>query len=232
MKTLVIAGASSMIARETVRAIQSRGEQINIIAYSRQDPQLADADVSWIPWDVTEDFPGLPDGIDTIDAMFYAPGTINLKPFKSIKPELFQQDMQVNFFGVLPLLQAALPLMKNGGGDVLFISSVAAGTGMAYHASIAAAKSAVEGFVRAMAAEYAAMDIRFNALALSLTDTPLASRLLSSEDKRKAMAERHPLNRVGDPSQVGAMAAHILSGEYSWMTGEVINLDGGIGNLR
>ncbi len=231
MKTLIVAGAGSAIAAATLEHLANNGEQWNIVAYSRQDPSIGHPHVSWIEWDVANDFPGLPDEVESVDALMYCPGNINLKPFKSLKLSQFQEDMHINLFGSISLLQEVLPKMT-AGGDVLYISSVAASTGMAYHASVASAKSAVEGFVKAMAAEYAPKNIRFNAVALSLTDTPLASRLLSSDDKRQAMAERHPLKRVGDPAEVGALAAHILAGQYSWMTGHIISMDGGIGALR
>jgi hypothetical protein len=131
MKTIVIAGASSAIAAGTVAALQSIEPELSLVAYSRREPAFEGVSPRWISWDVTEEFPGLPGGLERIDALMYCPGTISLKPFKGMSVDQFEQDMRVNLFGALPLLKAALPLMT-GGSDVLFFSSVAAGTGMAY----------------------------------------------------------------------------------------------------
>jgi NAD(P)-dependent dehydrogenase (short-subunit alcohol dehydrogenase family) len=126
---------------------------------------------------------------------------------------------------VLPSLKAA------DRASVVLFSTVAVGTGMPMHASIAAAKGAVEGLTRSLAAELAP-GIRVNAIAPSLTDTPLAAGLLRSERQRAAAAERHPLGRIGQPSDLAATARFLLSEEAGWVTGQVLNVDGGMGALR
>jgi len=102
---------------------------------------------------------------------------------------------------------------------------------MAFHASVASAKGAVEGLTRSLAAEFAPR-IRVNAIAPSLTDTPLAQNLLSSEEKRQASAERHPLKRIGSPQDIAHLAAHLLSDTGAWITGQIIHVDGGMSSLR
>jgi NAD(P)-dependent dehydrogenase (short-subunit alcohol dehydrogenase family) len=102
---------------------------------------------------------------------------------------------------------------------------------MAFHASVASAKGAVEGLTRSLAAEFAPR-IRVNAIAPSLTDTPLAQALLSSDAKRKASADRHPLRRIGSAEEMARLAAHLLSDDAAWMTGQILHLDGGMGALR
>ena len=102
---------------------------------------------------------------------------------------------------------------------------------MAFHASVASAKAAVEGLTRSLAAEFAPR-IRVNAIAPSLTDTPLAQHLLSSEEKRQASAERHPLKRIGSPQNIAQLAAYLLSDSGSWITGQIIHVDGGMSSLR
>ena len=102
---------------------------------------------------------------------------------------------------------------------------------MPFHASVASAKAAVEGLTRSLAAEFAPR-IRVNAIAPSLTDTPLAQNLLSSVEKRKASADRHPLKRIGTPQEIARAAAHLLSDAGAWITGQVLPIDGGMSSLR
>lgn len=110
-------------------------------------------------------------------------------------------------------------------------STVAVQQGMPFHASVASAKGAIEGLVRSLAAEFAPK-IRVNAIAPSLTDTPLAAKLLSSEEKRKASNEIHPLKRLGQSNDIANLASFLLSEELSWITGQVIHADGGLSTLR
>jgi NAD(P)-dependent dehydrogenase (short-subunit alcohol dehydrogenase family) len=102
---------------------------------------------------------------------------------------------------------------------------------MPMHASVAAAKGAVEGLTRSLAAEWAPK-IRVNAIAPALVDTPLAARLLSSPEKREALAARYPLKRIGAAADVAAVARFLLSTESGWITGQVFGVDGGMSTLR
>ena len=169
---------------------------------------------------------------DILHGLAYCPGSINLKPFRSLGIDQFQEDFDINVLGAVRVLQAThKALRKSRTGSVVFFSTVAVQTGMPYHASVAAAKGAVEGLTRSLAAEFAP-HIRFNCLAPSLTDTPLAERLLATDDKREASAKRHPLQRVGRPEDIAELAAYLLSDKSSWITGQVIGIDGGLGSLK
>ena len=112
-----------------------------------------------------------------------------------------------------------------------FLLRVAVKTGMPFHSTVAGAKAAVEGLTRSLAAEFAAR-LRFNAVAPSLTDTPLALNLLSSEEKRQASTDRHPLKRIGTPQQIARLAVHLMSDASTWLTGQIIHLDGSMSALR
>jgi len=138
--------------------------------------------------------------------------------------------MEINFFAMLPIVQSIMPRMSLGSSMVYF-STVAVGMGMPFHASIAAAKGAVEGFTKSLAAEYAPK-IRVNCIAPSLTDTPLAGRLLNNEKKREMMDARHPLKRVGTPADIAQMAVFLLSDQSSWMSGQILGVDGGMSSLN
>ena len=144
--------------------------------------------------------------------------------------DTFMADMQLNFFSLVKIVKDIMPRMGEGSGMVFF-STVAVGTGMPFHTSVAAAKGAIEGFAKSLAAEYAPK-VRCNVVAPSLVDTPLASRLLSNDRKQEMMAARHPLKRVGKAEDIAAAAAFLLSEESSWMTGQIIGVDGGLSTLN
>jgi NAD(P)-dependent dehydrogenase (short-subunit alcohol dehydrogenase family) len=144
----------------------------------------------------------------------------------------FLADFQLNLLGAVRVLRHCLRSFDGEGASVVMFSTVAVRTGLAFHASIAAAKGAVEALVRSLAAEFAQKRIRFNAVAPSLTDTPLATALLSTPDKRSKAEGRHPLGRVGTPSDLAGAAEFLLSADSSWMTGQVLSVDGGYSSVR
>jgi NAD(P)-dependent dehydrogenase (short-subunit alcohol dehydrogenase family) len=165
--------------------------------------------------------------------LVYCPGTINLKPFHRIAISDFQNEMDINFFGAVRVLQACLKgLKKSDSASVVLFSTVAVQTGMGFHAGIASAKGAVEGLTRSLAAEWAPSKIRVNSIAPSLTDTPLASNLLSTPEKKEASDKRHPLGRIGSPEDLANAAFYLLSENSSWMTGQILHLDGGMSSLK
>jgi NAD(P)-dependent dehydrogenase (short-subunit alcohol dehydrogenase family) len=134
--------------------------------------------------------------------------------------------------GAVRTLQQVQPLlMASEQSSVVFFSTVAVQTGMPFHASVAAAKGALEGLGRSLAAEWAPK-VRVNVIAPSITDTPLANRFLNNDAKKEKAALRHPLKRVGTTTDVAQLAAFLLSEKSSWMTGQVLGLDGGMSALN
>ena len=169
---------------------------------------------------------------DQIDGLVYCPGSINLKPFKRIKPQTFQEDLEVNFLSLVKVVQGLLPkLSASHQASLVFFSTVAVKVGMPFHTSVSASKGAIEGFAKALAAEYAPK-MRVNVIAPSLTDTPLAGRLLSSEDKKQRMGEMHPLKRIGTSLDIANTSCFLLSEQSSWMTGQILGVDGGKSTLQ
>jgi 3-oxoacyl-[acyl-carrier protein] reductase len=169
---------------------------------------------------------------EEIHGLVYCPGSINLKPFKMLKPQTFVEDMEINFMSLVKVVHGLLPKLKNANqASLVFFSTVAVKVGMPFHTSVAAAKGAIEGFGKALAAEYAPA-FRVNIIAPSLTDTSLAEKLLSSDDKKKKMGDRHPLKRVGNVKDIAATAVFLLNDKSSWITGQVLGVDGGISTLN
>lgn len=170
---------------------------------------------------------------EVVDGLVYAPGSINLKPFNRLTADDFKNDFEINVLGAVRCIQKLLPnLKKSQSASVVLFSSVAAKVGMPFHASVSASKSAVEGLTKSLAAEFSALKIRVNAIAPSLTDTGLASQLLSTPEKQEASAKRHPLQRVGNAEEMAKMVEFLLSDHSSWITGQIIGIDGGMGAVK
>ena len=230
MKNILIIGASSGIGLELAGKLK---ENNNIYAMSRSQGELAESDnIIWKEFDVAND--EIDSGFlpDSLDGLVYCPGSINLKPFRGLKTSDVISEFELNALGAFKVIQAVLPkLKKSEGASVVLFSTVAVQQGMPYHTSIAMAKGAVEGMTRSLAAELAP-SIRVNAIAPSLTDTPLAARLLSTDERKDASSQRHPLKRVGTPGDIASMAAFLLSDQATWITGQIISIDGGMGALK
>ena len=225
-KTFVVVGASSGIGHAIATSLLAQGNRV--ITISRNTPDLIgnehlQADV------LGTDLENI-SAPENINGLVYAPGSINLKPFRGLKISDFQADLNVNLLGAVNVLQWAQKSFAADASVVLF-STVAVSQGMPFHASVAAAKGAVEGLVRSLAAEWAPK-VRVNAVAPSLTDTPLAERLLNNDAKREGAAKRHPLQRFGTAQDVANAALFLLGDESRWMTGQVLGVDGGISTLR
>jgi NAD(P)-dependent dehydrogenase (short-subunit alcohol dehydrogenase family) len=227
----IIIGGSSGIGLEITRRLSAQGHRVWV--GSRTAGSLAELErVTHFTFDVLQD-PLSSDLLpDMIHGLVYCPGTIRLRPLRGLKEDDFLLDYRLNLLGAVKSIQACLTGMKrskNGAAIVLF-STVAVQTGLPFHASIASAKGAVEGLTRSLAAELAPK-IRVNAVAPSLTDTPLAAQLLSSDDKRSASAKRHPLKRIGTPEDIANTALFLLEDSSAWMTGQIIGVDGGLGTV-
>lgn len=232
-KNYLIAGASSGIGNRLAHLLLDRGASVLTLG-RRQPSDLIERGALYLAHDfssgATLDTTTWP---ETIDGVAYCPGTINLKPFGRFTLDDFRSDYEVNVLGAVSLMQAAHKYLRKADqpGVVLF-STVAAKLGMGFHASIAASKGAVEGLGKTLAAEWAPQKIRVNVLAPSLTDTPLAGALLANDEKREASNKRHPIGRVGTADDLAQAAMWLLGPNSSWVTGQVISVDGGMGSLK
>ena len=230
MGTYLIAGGSRGIGLELVHLLEPTAARIDV--WSRSAGELPSS-VRHTPCDMTTSDP-LPEPPESIQGAVYCPGTVNLKSFRALSEDDFLRDWEVNLLGAVRFLKACQPRLAGADGkpaSVVLFSTVAVGQGMPMHSSVAAAKGAVEGLVRSLAAEWAPK-VRVNAIAPALVDTPLVERMLNAPEKREAMDARYPLKRVGTAGDAAALARFLLSDESSWITGQVLGLDGGMSTLR
>ena len=229
MKNIVVVGGTKGIGKQLVDALT--GYNRFVIARS-QDELLLNEQTTFLPGDVTApsiDISGLP---DVIDGLVYCPGSINLKPFHRLTEADFLNEWQLNFMGAVKIIQQLLPALKKAETpSIVLFSTVAVQTGMPFHASIAAAKGAVEGLTRSLAAELSPK-IRVNCIAPSLVQTSLAEKLTNTPEKIEAGGKRHALQRIGQPNDIAAMAEFLLSDKAAWITGQVLHIDGGMSTLK
>ncbi|MUP45509.1 SDR family oxidoreductase [Gramella sp. BOM4] len=227
-KNILLIGGSTGIGKEIAERLSDKA---NVFVASRNKIET-DKQIKHLKFDALEDDVKELDLPEKIDGFVYCPGSINLKPFKMLSVENFEKEMNLNFFGLVRTLNGIMDkLKKSEQASLVFFSTVAVGTGMPFHTSVAAAKGAIEGFARSLAAEYAP-GLRVNVIAPSLTDTPLAEKLLSSDDKKKKMQARHPLKRYGKPEDIASAATFLLGEDSSWMTGQILAVDGGLSALN
>ena len=229
MKNYLIIGASSGIGAALATQLAAEGHQVWGTYHSNK--REGQEKQQYFPLDVTEAFEldFLP---EQLDGLVYCPGSINLKPFKRIKPQDFLADLNLQVIGAIKVIQAALPaLQKAEHASILLFSTVAVQSGFNFHSQVAVSKGAIEGLCKSLAAELAPK-IRVNAIAPSLTDTPLAAKLLSTDQKREANAQRHPLKRVGTAEDMAEAATFLLSPKSSWISGQIIHVDGGMSSIK
>ncbi len=168
-----------------------------------------------------------------LDAYVHCVGSILLKSAHLTSLEEWRRTLDLNLNSAFYGLKSAVgPMQTQGAGSIVLLSSVAASTGLPSHEAIAAAKGGIEGLVRAAAASYASRNVRVNAVAPSLTDTPMAAGLLGNPAARAFSEKMHPLGRVGTPANIASAIAYLLSPDADWVTGQVWGIDGGMGSVR
>ncbi len=225
--TYLLAGASSAMAIETSRLLVEQGNTVIGISTKEQTPgytsfyQVEKYETAYFP---KLDIP--------INGIAYFPGTINLKPFHRLNTADFIKDYEINTLGAVQFLQYYLPQLKlSEKAAIVLLSSVAAQNGMPFHSSIAMAKGAIEGLTKSLAAELAPT-IRVNSIAPSLTDTPLANRFTNTPEKIDASQKRNPMKKIGLPAEIAEAICFLLTEKSSWITGQILSVDGGMGTLK
>ena len=226
MRKIAIIGGSKGIGFAILQKLVSDNLIINI---SRSSPNLEHINLTHHQCDVlVDDLPSL----DEVDSLIYCPGSINLKPISRLKLDDFRNDFEINVIGAVKSVQQYLPQLKKGTNpSILLFSTVASKLGMPFHASVAAAKSGVEGLTKSLGAELAPT-IRVNAIAPTVTDTDLAAKLLRNEKMIENITQRHPLKKYLNPSEVADMAEFLISNKSASLSGQIFEMDCGIVSFK
>ena len=215
-KNILIIGASSDIGLEICKLANADGH--NFDNFIQLDPNKS--------LDVLDDLP------EDIDGLVYCPGTINLRSLQRLTLEDIKNEMEVNFYGAFNIIKKVLPnLKKNDGASVVLFSTVAVKTGMPMHSSIAAAKGALEGLAKSLAAELAPR-VAINCVAPSIVDTKLAANILSTDERKQASADRHPLKTIGSINSIANSAYFLLQAKENWISGQIFRPDVGLSALK
>ena len=223
MKTFVIIGSTTGIGLSIAEQLAQNNRVFGVSR--REHSEINHANYTHFSFDVLADSWDTIPFPEQIDGLVYCPGSIQLKPLKMLTDKVIREDMEINFFGAINCIKAVSDYLQQNSSILLF-STVAVQQGMPFHASIAAAKGAIEGLTRSLAAEFAPK-VRVNAIAPSIVDTPLAKRLLNNDRKRELISDKHPLKRVGEVKDISELGCFLLSPSASWITGQIIGVDGG-----
>lgn len=223
MKTFVIIGSTTGIGLSMAEQLAQNNRVFGVSR--REQSEVNHANYTHFSFDVLADSWDTIPFPEQIDGLVYCPGSIQLKPLKMLTDKVIREDMEINFFGAINCIKAVSDRLQQNSSILLF-STVAVQQGMPFHASIAAAKGAIEGLTRSLAAEFAPK-VRVNAIAPSIVDTPLAKRLLNNDRKRELISDKHPLKRVGEVKDISELGCFLLSPSASWITGQIIGVDGG-----
>ncbi|MFQ3336694.1 MAG: NAD(P)-dependent dehydrogenase (short-subunit alcohol dehydrogenase family) [Flavobacteriales bacterium] len=230
MKNYLIIGGSSGIGKALTEQLAIEGYVYS--TFNKNETESNIPNVNYYHLDVTSSEIELNNLPEEVHGLAYCPGSINLMPFKRIKPAQFAEDFELQVNGAIKVIQKVLPNLKAASNSsILLFSTIAVQTGFNFHAQVAASKGAIEGLTRSLAAEFAPK-IRVNAIAPSLTDTPLASKLLSTDEKKEANAQRHPLKSIGSAENIAELGVFLLSEKSKWITGQIIHADGGMSSIK
>jgi NAD(P)-dependent dehydrogenase (short-subunit alcohol dehydrogenase family) len=228
MKNILLIGGSTGIGYELSQKLK---EDNNLFISTRDQGKFNNPNIKTHELDLDKEFETdwLP---DHLDGFVYLPGTINLRPFKGLKPSVFLDDFNINVMGCVKILQKVLPKIQAAENpSIVMFSTVAVKTGMPFHSSVSSSKGAIEGLTRSLAAEFAPK-IRVNSIAPSILDTPLAEKFLNSETKLENARNRHPLKEIGSPKDISEIVKFLLEDNSKWMTGQIIPFDGGMSSVK
>lgn len=230
MRNYVIIGGSSGIGQQLVNILEEEGA--NIIATYNTHTVQDRLNVKYIKFDVKTDTLDADCFPEEIHGLAYCPGSINLKPFHRIKDEEFIDDFKFQVLGATKIIQLLLPkIKKSQDSSIVLFSTIAVQTGFNFHSQVAMSKGAIEGLTKSLAAELSPT-VRVNAVAPSLTKTNLADRFLNTQEKIDLQSEKNPLKKIGSSRNIAEAAAYLLTPKSSWVTGQILHVDGGYSTIK
>ena len=232
----LIFGATGSIGSSLAQQLKDSNQEAHLISRNEDELKTLSEKLgfSFTVADVLED--GFIDQIkpdvsdDIIKGLAYCIGSIDLKPLKRVTESDMNKCMKLNLYSAIEAIQGFQDELKKSNGSIVLFSSVAAQKGFTNHTIIASAKAAIEGLTVTLAAEFAP-SIRVNCIAPSLTESKISQSMLKSEVVAEALAKAHPLKRLGEGKDSASLAKFLLSGENSWVTGQIIGVDGGRSSL-
>ena len=230
----LIVGATGSIGSNLATQMHESGKEIHLVGRDEiQTKSLSEKlNSAYSIADVLED--GFVDkikaNIEDVKGIVYCVGSIDLKPLKMASESDFNKCMKLNLYSAIDLIKGYQDSLKKNNGSIVLFSTVAAQRGFTNHSIIASTKAAVEGLTVSLAAEFAP-NIRVNCVALSLTNSKIAQPLLKNTALAQGIAKAHPLKRIGEGKDGAALAKFLVTDESSWVTGQVIAVDGGRSKL-
>lgn len=231
MKNYVVIGGTSGIGKALVNQLRENDNSVTATYFSTYPENNLDG-VNYFQFNALTDTLDLEKFPNQIDGLAYCPGAIDLRPFQRFTEEDFVEDFRLQVMGATKVIRLLLPKLKaSGAASIVLFSTIAVKMGFSFHTKVSISKGAIEGLTKALAAELAPK-VRVNALAPSLADTPLAQKLISTKEKRDLQDLHNPMKRIGNPEEIAQLAAYLLSEKSSWITGQILPIDGGLSTLR
>ena len=226
MKNIVVIGGTKGIGKAIVSEVVDNN---NVVCLSRNQTDFSHDNYTFHNFDaLVDDYPDF----ESVDCLIYCPGSINLKPISTLSLDDFRNDFELNVIGAVRAIKKYLNLLKkSGSASILLFSTVATKLGMPYHASVSVAKSGIDGLVKTLGSELAPK-VRINAIAPTITNTDLASKILRNDKVIENMVERHPLKKILSSNEVAKMASFLISEDASSISGQIFNMDAGIVSFK
>jgi len=232
MQKYLIFGATGSVGSNLAIQLSQANKEIHLIG--RNDVELeklsSELGCDYTVLDILSDdiYENLQKNFEDIDlaGIAYCIGSIDLKPLEKTNKEDFQKCLKLNFFPIVEVIKVFKDNLKKNKGSIVLFSTVAAQRGFTNHSIIASVKGAIEGLTVSLAAEFAP-DIKVNCIAPSLTNSKIAEPILKNKIVAEGIAKAHPLKRIGEGKDTAAMAKFLLTEESSWITGQIIGVDGG-----
>jgi 3-oxoacyl-[acyl-carrier protein] reductase len=237
----LVIGATGAVGSETARRLATEGHRVHLAGRDRVvlDELARDIGASGVHELDARDIAAVKTVIDAVvatesrlDAVANLAGSLLLKPAHLTTAEEWEDTIATNLTSAFAVIRAAAPVMREHGGSIVLAASAAAQTGIANHEAIAAAKGGVIALVRSAAATYGANGVRVNAVAPGLIRARMTARLVDNEAQAEASRRMHVLGRLGEPADVASLVTWLMDPSNSWVTGQTIGVDGGLGQTH